>query len=606
MSGLTLLVPTGADLIGLARALLAALALWGWGRWTVRDGAPEVQLVAGWGAACGMLTLWGVLLPEGLAIAGGAVALVGLAGLGFRRPERGEWLAVGRIVGLAAPVLLLLAGTRPVLKDSFTHWLPNAAYLVAHGGFPADDRAPGFGYLPAFPYNLQLVAFLASLGLDRLPVGAVVHANLVLQLAPALLLARVLARLEAAPRAAPSWATAGGGLLACWWLNPGFGPEISFSDYGDVATGVAVALAGWLALRLLLGIDRRPIALALSLMALINVKQADLVLVVALVASGCVLAWLQRDRSAMARLLTGMVPALVLYAVWRLYVTTHLTGGENELLPIRRWDVGELPTVVARIGRIWFEKITYFGILAITVAIGIVRWSRGMRDVATVLLMLLLGSTAVFNLFLFFIYVAHFQGAMSSNAASYYRFNTELALLLMLSLSLVLREAAGHWRATAAWRRLVPTVAVIAALALPVGFFERVRFDLRRARSVPWTLAEAVVPALASTDRLAILNTGQSDGALALRAYLGLLAPEVAAEALRFERPEVIPALPARGFDRLLVTCAAALEPALPSDTAALFAWDGARWQLHHAWPLALRPGALFGERRPGEQFGCG
>ncbi|MBI3516372.1 MAG: hypothetical protein HY060_20265 [Proteobacteria bacterium] len=315
--GLLLLIPAAADLVGLAHALGAGLVLWGCGRWAVRDAAPEVQLVAGWGGVCGVLTVWGVVLPWSLTIPGDAVAAAGLGGLVLRRPTREEWRALGRIAVLAAPVLLLLAGARPVLIDSFSHWLPNAAYLVAHGVFPADDRPPGFGLLPAFPYNLQLVGFVAALGLERLPAGALIHANVVLQLAPALLFARVAAGLEAAPRAAPGWAACAAGVLACWWWNPGFGPEISFSDYGDVATGVALALSGWLALRLLLGLDRQPVALALALAALVNVKQADLVLVVALVASAGGVALLRRDRAALARLALAVLPALALYALWR-------------------------------------------------------------------------------------------------------------------------------------------------------------------------------------------------------------------------------------------------------------------------------------------------
>jgi hypothetical protein len=369
---------------------------------------------------------------------------------------------------------------------------------------------------------------------------------------------------------------------------------------------VALAMAGWLALRLLIGADRSPVALALSLAALINVKQADLVLVVGLMASAGALALAARDRGALRRLLAAILPALALYAVWRLYVATHLTGGENEILPLARWRIAELPAILARIGAIWFEKATYFGVLTAALVAGLVRWRRGMRDSATLLVMLLLGGFALFNAFLLFIYVAHFQGAMSSNAQSYYRLNTEFALLLMTGLVLLLRAPAGRWLATGAWQRAVPSLAVIAALALPVGFFERVRFDLRRARAVPWGLAQAVVPALAPGDRLAILSTGTNhDGPLQLRGYLGLLAPDLAATALRFEPHDIVPALPARGFDRLLVTCAAAVRPDLPANASALFAWDGTAWRLRQVWPLDTRPGALFGERRPGELFGC-
>jgi hypothetical protein len=413
--------------------------------------------------------------------------------------------------------------------------------------------------------------------------------------------------LEHAPRAAPGWAACAAGLLVCWWANPGFGPEIAFSDYGDIATGVALAMAGWLALQLLTGIDRRPIALALVLIALVNVKQADLVLVVALVASAVALAGWMRNHVALRRLLVALLPALVLYAVWRLYVATHLTGGENEILPLARWRVAELPAIIVRIARIWFEKATFFAILATAVGIGSARWLRGARDPATLLLMLVLGCFVLFDGFLLFTYIAHFQGEMSSNAQSYYRYNTELALLLMIGLVLLLREPVARRLATGAWRRTVPSLVVIAALALPIGFFERVRFDLRRARAVPWTLAEAVASMLTPRDRLAILATGSNhDGSLQLRGYLGLLAPMVDVWALRFEPRDVIPALPTRGFDRLLVTCAGAVQTDLPRDAAALFAWDGARWQTLEVWPLETRPGALFGERHPGELFGCG
>jgi hypothetical protein len=607
LAGLVLLIPTAADLAGLVRALLGGLVLWGCGRWAVRDGAPEIQLVAGWGAACGVLTVWGVLVPQGLSLPAVALVAAGGAGLAWRRPSRAEWRALGRIVALAAPVLLLLAGARPALIDSFSHWLPNAAYLVAHGGFPADDRAAGFGPLPAFPYNLQLVGFVAALGLERLPAGALIHANLVLQLAVALLFARLVAGREAAPRAAPGWGCCAAGLLACWWLNPGFGPEIAFSDYGDVATGVALALAGWLALRVVSGGERRPVALALALAALVNVKQADLVIVAALMASAGGLAVLRRDRPALARLALAAVPALALYGAWRLYVHGHFAGGENEIMPIAQWRIGELATILARIARVWLEKITYFAILGAAAALGLARWIAGRRDAATIALMLLAGAAVLFNLFLVFIYVAHFQGVMSSNAQSYYRLNTELALLLMLGLVLLLRDPVGARLAAVAWRRAVPSLVVIAALALPVGFFERVRFDLRRARGEVWRLAEAVAPALGSGDRLAVLATGSNrDGALQLAGALGLLAPGAAPTALRDPGVAALPALAGRGFDRLLVTCAAALDPGLAGNPAALFAWDGARWQLRQAWPLATRPGQLFGERRPGELFGCG
>ncbi len=275
-------------------------------------------------------------------------------------------------------------------------------------------------------------------------------------------------------------------------------------------------------------------------------------------------------------------------------------------MPLARWRVAALPMILARIATVWVEKVTFFGILAAVLVGGVVRWWRGQRDLATEAALLLLGCWLLFNAFLVFIYIAHFDGVMSANAQSYYRFNTELALLLMVALVLVLRAPLGDRFAAGRWRRVVPGIAVIAALLLPVGFFERVRFDLRRARHVPWGVAEWVAPELAPGDRLAVVATGATrDTAQALGAYLNLLAPRTRVVALRDDGVAIVPALAAGGFDRLLVTCAGALDAALPRDAVGLFAWDGARWQLRATLAPDLRPGVLFGERRAGELFGC-
>jgi hypothetical protein len=323
-------------------------------------------------------------------------------------------------------------------------------------------------------------------------------------------------------------------------------------------------------------------------------------------ASAGALALARRDRTVLARLLTAVLPALVLYLAWRLYVATHLTGGENELMPLARWRIAELPTILARIATVWVEKITFFGILAAALVSGIVRAARGMRDPATDLLLVLLGCTLLYNGFLVFIYVAHFDGVMSANAQSYYRFSTQLALLLMLGLVAWLRTALAPWLGTGRWRRALPALGVIAALVLPLGFFERVRFDLRRARYEPWRVAAWAAAQLAPGERLAVVATGATrDTALALGAYVNLLAPRTAVVALRDDGAAIVPSLRAGGFDRLLVTCAGALGPALPRDAAGLFAWDGTGWTLRASRPHDRRPGALFGERRDGELFGC-
>ena len=127
--------------------------------------------------------------------------------------------------------------------------------------------------------------------------------------------------------------------------------------------------------------------------------------------------------------------------------------------------------------------------------------------------------------------------------------------------------------------------------------------------SVVWDLAPhdlSVMDYIIVEKPEAVVATGATrDTAQALGAYVNLLAPRARVVALRDDGAAIVPALAAGGFDRLLVTCAGALDPALPRDAAGLFAWDGGRWQLRATLAPDLRPGALFGERRAGELFGC-
>ena len=225
-----LLIPSWADLAGWAGVLVAALVFIGIGR-LVPDAraTPETALVAGWGGACLLLTLWGVaaslLVP--------AVVVVVLGALGHALPGRAlpaaAWRATGYILAVALPLLAVMASARPSLPDTFLNLLPNAAYLYDHGGFPADDRAPSYSLLPGAPYNLQLVAYLAALIAQRFAANAMIAFNIVLQLAFALFLARLIDRRDDDVSGAPSWRAAGLGLLLTTALNPGFVPRYHLS-----------------------------------------------------------------------------------------------------------------------------------------------------------------------------------------------------------------------------------------------------------------------------------------------------------------------------------------------------------------------------------------
>ena len=146
MATLAQFLPGLSDVAGLAAvfAVAAALILVG-GVLTGGRGAPEVNLMVGWGGAAMLFTLWGVASPISMRWLASLVLVVAAAGLGFARlrPRRADLVALGRVLVLAAPLVLVLAGKQASQVDTFTHWLANAVYLMGHDMFPGTTRPAG-------------------------------------------------------------------------------------------------------------------------------------------------------------------------------------------------------------------------------------------------------------------------------------------------------------------------------------------------------------------------------------------------------------------------------------------------------------------------------
>jgi hypothetical protein len=331
-----LFVPSWLDLASWAGVILAAIALIGFGRLlTVGRATPEAALIAGWGGAVMVLTLWGVATPANLRFPAAALAAIGVVAHvvpPFRLGKK-EWQALARIAILALPLVAVMASARPSLPDTWLNLLPNAAYLYDHGFFPADARPPAHSFIAGAPYNLQLAALIAGLVTPGFPPSAMIELNLLLQLAAALLLARLAAGSQ---DALPSWSLSALGLLLVTALNPGFVPRYHLSAYSEPSVTVTLAFAGWFAASALDRVNSGRDArldfwlLALALAALVNIKQESVMLVVSLLAAAGVLAATARAGKVSTLIALGLaaMPAALLYAVWRWYVLTHFELGE--------------------------------------------------------------------------------------------------------------------------------------------------------------------------------------------------------------------------------------------------------------------------------------
>jgi hypothetical protein len=589
----------GLIMLVLGRAVLGARAL------------PEIALIAGWGLVSLVLTLWGVKTPLSLRIP--AAALIAVAAVTAFSPRgrltKADAVAIARLLIVALPLLAVLAAAFPSQPDSFTNQIPNAAYLYDYGQFPAANRHPMLAVWPAFPYNLQLAAFMPALLLPAFPPGILTDTNLLLQLAFALLLARSMRGAQAPIATPPSWAAIGGALLLTAFLNPGFDPKIQFSGYGDPAITVAVAIAAWQAERLLAalaaeksGADER-LALTFLFLAGAAIKQVSIVLMAAIAVTAFLIGAFDRrigPRRAFAGLVPAFAPAILLVGIWRFYVMTHFApDDELRLLPFSAWSFASIPAILSNMAFRVGQRLHFF-ILLYGVALAAIPlvMRRGMTP-AVRLFLLTLGVTLIYTAFLIFTYIAHFPGEIGASAHSFFRYNTHLEFLATLAAVAYARES---WVRRGApdlgwgWRA-VGVAALVLALAVPVAAAGWIRHDRRQPQPLVWGLAHSVAPYLHDGDRVALLLPGDNRSvafmlrvAIALdRPHSGLASFDDAAGA----DIDILNRVMQAGDRYAVISCvpsALAVSPLgktlkLPTGQAALLSNDGKDWRLIAAYP---------------------
>jgi hypothetical protein len=622
-------LPTALQAEGLAALLASALVMIFLGRAILGPRVlPELALISGWGAFALTLTLWGVYTPLSMAIPATAmIAVAAIAALTQRgRLGEADLVAIGRLLALGLPLLAVMAASLPSGPDTFTNQLPNAAYLYAFHQFPGVGRPAMLSVWPAFPYNLQLAAFLPSLLVPAYPPNILTHLNLVLQLAFALLLARSMRGPQALGDTAPSWAAVGGGLLLTTFLNPGFAPAVQFSGYADPAVAVTVAFAAWQAERLLAALagDRSAaeerLTLVFALLAGIAVKQVSIVLMAAIVAVAFLLGAFDRRIGpvrAFASLAAAFLPALLLVALWRFYIDTHFApDDELRFLPFSDWGWSNLPAIASNMAlRIW-ERAPFFillygvGLSAIPVLV-----RRGLTPGARLFAMTL-GVTLLYTVFLVFSYVSHFPGDIGASAHSFFRYNTHLGLLATLAFVMFARESwirSGAPELGGGWRG-VAVAAILLAVVTPVAAAGWIRGDRRQPQPMLWDLARWTAPQLHDDDKVAlILPDDNRSVAFMLRVAIAISPPYRPlanfADTARAD-PPVLDTLLAGGAEHALISCvtpALAVSPVgkslkLTAGQAALLVADGAQWKLGgtYAYAPSAAPGRWTTELSPG------
>ena len=484
--------------------LLAVLVVCGFlavigGAISARKRLHELDIIVGWSLVSFVFVVAGGWLRlDFRLITGGLAAVLLITAIAqYKRPGPVASLDLGRTAILAFP-MIWLAGCMTLSQwDDFTHWMPNAWYLVEYHTLPGDGNPPSPSGLPGYPHGLAYVVYLSSRIVGFLTENATPVFNIILLASLAILIGRLIktvvggtsARFQASASAASTenvgWVYCAIGTLAVTALNPTFVPKIVFTSYADTATAVLVGcmcIILWLMLGRLAGEnDHSPQSLAWSYglvaMAAVSVKQPNVVLFGLVTIGGLLVALRDPEISLvrLIRLLPGMIlPPIAIYLAWRLHINVHDVSGEFQFLPRADWLTDQISVVVGSMAVVATKKGGYFVVMLIAclfAARALWRIRYPFDRLSLIVAVLFIG----YNFFLLFVYVTAF-GGNGLVAPSYWRFNMHLGGACVAfgayGLAVLWRE-----RIALKLRRNYAWILFVLIIVAPMTLAYKIRFD---------------------------------------------------------------------------------------------------------------------------------
>ena len=501
---------------------------------TGRDRIVEANVFFGWATVSTVFTVVGVFVPGSFLVLSIVVGILALAGLGlaWQRGDRvfvaGSW----RVAVLALPLLLIAGAMDPSQWDEFSHWLPAARFLVASNGFPTSDHTfEGFaGYPYAWPLLMYLGGRIAGGFLNN--VGN--QLNVLMLLTFAIFALRSAFAIAGKPRGEIiGWPFAAAAALVATAFNPTFVQKIVLTAYSDVSSSVATGLAilvGYVFIERLAGRDPKSTVgiawqLALALALLINIRQTNLNVFLALGFALALVAWRDPEisLSGFARyLVASAAPAIGLYILWRYYIATHLVGlsAEATLQPVSQWNFPYIPKILAAMADVASKKFAFFIPMLIACALAVRALVRGRGPMDRI--SLLVGGVFAANLvFLFLTYLGHFGVAQAVTAVSFWRYNIDVGMTAVIFLT---AGAIWLWRGRPSFDRyprwLAP-VSIAIVVILPLVLVTKIRFDFEPPKPHYIAVAKDLAPRAADLGNVYVADPkGTGEAAVITRYYL--------------------------------------------------------------------------------------
>ncbi len=496
MSGHIELIFVGPEqVLPLITALVLWLCLVGLGGlFTSKDRLIEVNAIFGWSVISGIFTIVGTFVAQPFFTISCILCLLSLIGhyRSFKNSQplliKGMW----RVLILVFPLLWIGAGMEPSQWDEFSHWLPAPKYLFEFDGFPTKVR-PFFGtsMLPAYPYGWPYLTYLSSLIAGQFMSNVTSTLNIFLLLSFSTFALRTAFFVTGNKvREYISWSFASVIVLFATLLNSTFVQKIVLTAYSDVSTSVLTGfsmLVGYYFLESLA--NRRSTSswssawqLSLVLSLLINVRQTNLVLVIAVLLALSILALKDGEiqiKNFIKHTILVSLPILIVYLTWRYYVYVEFKDifAELALNKLESWHFSEIPQILLSMGYVSFKKIGFFGPMAIACYFGI----KGLIKIRTNFDKISILAATIFlfyTAFLFLTYVGHSPKVAAISAVSFWRYSTHNGMVALAFVScgaIYLFTCRNFENKFPDWLRFITIVFVF---VLPLCFAQKIRFDL--------------------------------------------------------------------------------------------------------------------------------
>lgn len=453
-----------------------------------RDGGAITAFAAGMGIMTLTFTVVGTLSGIDFRIVSlGLLAVAVVAVIAVR--GRGDVLDITSnavYTVLAVGVLIFLVSSRVASEwDEFSHWLHAVRYLSEAHVFPGPvDHPPIQSCCAAYPYGWPLLAYLAH-HVSGFSEATTAVANIILLGLFGALLADII---HPGCRRQP-FVIVTIGVIGATLLGPTFVSKLVFSNYADNVTNVLIGATAFLVYRLGLYVrdgDRRAaicmaVAIGLAGAAILNVKPANLVLFVFVLAGGALLylrdkTWRFSDVCLVFGVL--MFPAAI-YLLWRMFVGDNLQGQEMSVRAFADWQLDLIPGTLAAMFGVASKKGGYFVLMLVIVALGIRGLWRNRTEVDR-LAVIVATLFVSYNAFLLFAYIAIFGEFDALRAASYWRYNTHLGLSSTLVAAAVVGELWRRYVLPRTWSRsrILTVLPILVLLVAPIAALKSIRFDV--------------------------------------------------------------------------------------------------------------------------------